>query len=454
MLGQLNMCRESGDSSMKFLFKPRKRSHKMAAATGIIMTALLCGCSYHGQLKQAALFDNQVISNKIATKVTLLNKMDGIKNLDFTVGAATLNYDIKEPYFNALKDTLNTIYNQVEIGSEASSNSQLIAVPYFNATINNLPDGAGIDTLSRVDILDGSSKKLIKSYQVKYHINYVTPPSAHALGFLTGLTLFALAPVTIPIALNQMGNHGQDLLEGAIRESLASIKTELTQDEKINGEMAKIEACFKKLAKQPSLTILTGKVAVDDVKKQTFDMLTNRAVPTEQEKTTIKQWSNMRAGCYAAADAFYARTSVPASLLALYGSTKTAGDNLLVLLYNGAITYGEFAQKRQDIQDASVTAEAQIKEELAKQSAEAHARADQLAMQAQQTNLAEIQTRQMQTQTQLMGLQTINQSIQTQNQQRFINQQNQNQQTLINQLNRPTTTNCSRYGNSINCTSR
>jgi succinate dehydrogenase/fumarate reductase flavoprotein subunit len=161
----------------------------------------------------------------------------------------------------------------------------------------------------------------------------------------------------------------------------------------------------------------------------------------------------MRARCYAGVDAFNARAGVPISLLALYGSTKTASDNLLVLLYNGAITYGEFAKKRQDIHDASVTAEAQINEELAKQSADAQARASQLAMQAQQTNLAEIQTRQMQTQTQLMGLQTINQSIQTQNQQRFMNQQNQNQQALINQLNRPTTTNCSRYGNSVNCTS-
>jgi hypothetical protein len=151
-------------------------------------------------------------------------------------------------------------------------------------------------------------------YQTKQHIDYETPPSTKALGFLTGFTLFALAPVTIPIALNIEGNHGRDLLEKAIRESLASIKTELAQDEKINGEMAKIQACFNKLAGEPSLAILAGKVAFDNVKKQTFDMLANRTMPTEPEKTAIKQWGNMRARCYSSTDALYARAGVPASL--------------------------------------------------------------------------------------------------------------------------------------------
>ena len=407
------------------------------------MISLLCGCSYHGQLKEDALSNNQVIPNKVTSKVTLLNRMDDIKNLDFTIYAVTFNYDVKEPYFNALKDTLNTIYNQVEIGSEASPSSQLIAVPYFNATTNYITNtGAGINTLSRVDILDGKSKKLIKSYQAKQHIDYETPPSTKVLGFLTGVTLFALAPVTIPIALNIEGEHGQDLLEKAIHESLSSIKAELTQDEKINGEKAEIDACYNKLASEPSLNILTGKVAIDNVKKQTFDMLANESVPTQQEKAAIKQWGNLRAGCNAESDVFYARVGTPASLLALYGATKTAIDNLLVLLYNGSITYGEFAKKRQDIRDASVTADAQISEELAKQSAEAQARANQLAMEAQKINLAQIQTRQMESQTQLMRLQTINQSIQT-----------LNQQTIINRLNRPTTTNCQRFGNNVNCTS-
>jgi hypothetical protein len=161
---------------MTFLLKSRGVTHKMATATCIFMTILLCGCSYHGQLKEEALSDNQVISNKIAAKVTLLNRMEGIKNLDFTSGFGTFNYDVKEPYFNALKDTLNIIYDQVETGPEASPTSQLIAVPYFDATFS----GAGIDTISRIDILDGISKKLIKSYQAKQHSYYVSPPSAQA----------------------------------------------------------------------------------------------------------------------------------------------------------------------------------------------------------------------------------------------------------------------------------
>jgi hypothetical protein len=151
-----------------------------------------------------------------------------------------------------LKDTLNIIYDQVETGPEASPTSQLIAVPYFDATFS----GAGIDTISRIDILDGISKKLIKSYQAKQHSYYVSPPSAQALGLLTGFTLFALTPITLPIAMDIKGDYGRDLLEKAIHESLSSIKTELTQDEKINGEKSEIQACFNKLATEPSLTII------------------------------------------------------------------------------------------------------------------------------------------------------------------------------------------------------
>lgn len=383
----------------------------MLATTSIFMAAILCGCSYHGQLKQAALSDKQVIS-KTAAKINLLNRKEDIKNISFKVGVGTFNYDIKEVFFNALTNTLNSIYEQVETGSKANPTSQFIAIPYFEATY----PGNGIDTTSRIDILDGITKNLIKSYQAKKHIDLLDPPSTQALKLLTGITLFTTAPITIPIVINKRGDYWKNLLEKAISESLSNIKNELTRDEKINSEKAEIKDCFNKLSNEQSLIIITGKVTVDEKKRNSLDILANNSVPTESEKTAIKQWSNMRAECYALVNAFNVKAGVPASLLALYESTKTAEDNLLVMLYNGAITYGDFAQKRQDIRDDSVTAEAKIKEALAEQSAEAQAQANQLAIKAKQTNLAEIQTTEMQTQTQLMELQTINQSMQEQNQ--------------------------------------
>lgn len=206
---------------------------RLASHTGsILIVVFLSACSYHGELKQTDLSNYLSTLNKSPAKVTLLNRNVNIKNIDFTVGLTTFNYDIKESYINGVRDILASIYKQVEISSDVDTKSQLLAVPYFEAVTNNYNDGAEINTISRIDMLDGVSKQLIKSYRVKGYINYLRPPSVQALGFLTGLSLFTLAPITIPIAVDNMGIYGEDLLKKTIRESLSSIQTELDLDSK------------------------------------------------------------------------------------------------------------------------------------------------------------------------------------------------------------------------------
>ena len=105
-------------------------THKMVARS-ILITVLLCGCSYHGQLKQTGFSNNQNIFNKSSTKVTLLNQNANIQDIHFTVGSTTYDYDIKESYINEVSDLLRSVYNQVEISSDVSAKSPLIAIPKF-----------------------------------------------------------------------------------------------------------------------------------------------------------------------------------------------------------------------------------------------------------------------------------------------------------------------------------
>ena len=96
---------------MTFLSKSKYSIHTMVLAVGIFITALLCGCSYHGQLKQVALSDKHNIT---AAKINLLNHKKDIKNISFKVGVGTFNYDTKEVYFNALKNTFMSRLKQAQ----------------------------------------------------------------------------------------------------------------------------------------------------------------------------------------------------------------------------------------------------------------------------------------------------------------------------------------------------
>jgi hypothetical protein len=414
---------------------------------GLLVVILNFGCSYHGALRPLAQPEAQSPAAAAGAELTLSNQLDGISNYELAVDFVRFNYDVKQAYFNAAKSSLESIYGPVPTGSQMAPGSRLFAVPYFKA--NTLTAGNGtakVETHSRIDVYEGAGGNLLRSYASTQQFTYNNPPSASALGLVTGLTLFALAPITLTSAVQIEGNHGRELLEQAIQDSLLGIRTQLAQDRKRDQELAQIDTCFRRLAAEPSLSAIASQVALADVKNQTFEMLANTKTPTDDERIAIKQWATLTAGCYAEQDAFLSRWNVPAPIKALLGETRTASQNLRVLLFGGGITYGEYAAKRKSIGDAFFSAQAKIETELAEQSAEAQARANSLAMQAQQTNLAEIQTRQMQTQTLLMGLQTINQTIQ-------INQQNQQHRELMNQIQQPVRTNCQVNQYNVNCTS-
>jgi len=366
----------------------------------------LSGCTYHGPLRSSHLTGQQTLPGKNETTVTLSNEMSGVNDIAYTVYLVTFVYYTKDAYLNAAKSTLESAYGHVDVGSEVSPTSKLLAVPYLKATtISTTNTSAELEVVSGIDIFRGPGGKPIRSYRSSQHVTWVEPGSAMALGFVTGLSLLILAPITLPIALQIEGNHGRDLIEHAVNDSLSTMGTQIAQDEtrdqKRNEDIAKVEACFQSAAADPSLASISGLVALDDVRNQTFDMLASTKIPTEQERIAIKGWNELIAPCYAELEDFLDRWNIPAPMRALIGETKTASQNLRVLLYRGALSYGDYALKRQQLRDAFVTAEAKIETELAEQSAEAQARANTLAMQAQQTNLAAIQT-------QLIGLQTVN----------------------------------------------
>ncbi|HBZ70136.1 MAG TPA: hypothetical protein DEP35_10545 [Deltaproteobacteria bacterium] len=253
--------------------------------------------------------------------------------------------------------------------------------------------------------------------------------------FFFPINLVAM-PIAIPIEAQIEGNNGRDGIERAIHHALSTIETQLAQDDERDKDATEIQACFHAAALDPSLTSLSGLVALDDVRNQTSDMLASTKMPTEQERSAIKEWKDLIAPCYAQQEAFLNQWDVPPAIKALIGETKVASLNLRVLLYSGKLTYGEYALKREKVQDAFLTAEAKIEAELLERSEEAEARANTLAVQAQPSNSTALQSRQ-----------TVNQAIAN-------NQQQQQTRELTKQLSRPQFTSCEFYSRySVSCMS-
>ena len=249
----------------------------------------------------------------------------------------TFVYYTKDAYRNAVKSTLESVYGHVDLGSEMSPTSKRLAVPFLKATtISTTNTSAELEVVSGIDIFREPGGTPIRSYRSSQHVTWVEPGSAMALGFVTGLSLLILATITLPIALQIEGNHGRDLIEHAVNDSLSTIGTQIAQDEtrdqKRNEDIAKVEDCFQSAAADPSLASLSGLVALDDVRNQTFDMLASTRKPTEQERSAIRQWNELIQPCYAEQATFLDRWDVPAPVKALIGETKTASQNLRVLL--------------------------------------------------------------------------------------------------------------------------
>lgn len=323
-------------------------------------------------------------------------------------------------------------------------------MPHFNTSLSYLGSlGAGLETLTRIDLFDAERNSLLKSYQINNHLDYQLPGSALALNFLTGFTLFTLSPITLPAATNIMGEHGKDLLEHSISDSLNKFgndfRDDLVKRSKLKEEFRLIDSCFNAIKIDPALSSISNKVALSSTQDQSFEMLANREKPANNEKNAIKYWRESRLTCFSKMEAYQRQNNTANELIALNSTAKSVQDELIIQLYQGSLTYGDFARKRQAIADSTMVAEMQINNEIAKQNLLERQRLEEVTLKQKQVQLQEAQTREMQQQTLMMGIQAITQQSMQQ-------QQLNNQQQIINRLNMPQHTNCNVLGNNVSCT--
>ncbi len=113
--------------------------------------------------------------------------------------------------------------------------------------------------------------------------------------------------------------------------------------------------CFSDLMYDSELSVIRGKVGLTSHTDQTFTMLANDSRPDSEETLAILKWGQKRDRCVA---------QIPASNHPVQQVQRQAFQTLqrlIVDLYRGNMTYGQFAQQRADI---ATTSDAQIQQIL------------------------------------------------------------------------------------------
>jgi len=206
-------------------------------------------------------------------------------------------------------------------------------------------------------------------------------------------------------------------------------------------------ACFSELEDKPDLQILKSKVALNDVRKQTLEMLSNNSRPTKAEKTALATWEAYVTECNKDSESFHKKYYAP-KLNALSEEFFTNLKGLLADLYSGKITFGTFAKSRATMYTAFIAKITEVSEQIKAQNTEAQRRIDEF------TNASAQQQAQQQAQDQAQRRAIAAQMILNNKpyQAPFVPMTpNLQAPNLGNSA--PTNTNCRMVGNTMNCTS-
>lgn len=166
---------------------------------------------------------------------------------------------------------------------------------------------------------------------------------------------------------------------GWVKTTQQELDARSEESKRFEEKKAAAKACNEGIAKNPSLQIISGKIALLGPSNQSFAHLTNSNIPTEEEKAAISLLATEVRRCQTEQDKLFAE--FPPTFKAVNHSAISALESLLASLYEGKITYGEFAKMRRQVADNRESAFAQLQEEMKKNAADADARSQQIAAQ-------------------------------------------------------------------------
>lgn len=109
-------------------------------------------------------------------------------------------------------------------------------------------------------------------------------------------------------------------------------------------------ACMQQVDALPALAPLKAKLGSLSGASLDLDVMSDKSKPTPEETALVKQWHSARLACMGEAERFRATKTIP-GYAALVSSHTKSYAHLIGKLYQGELSYGEFAGERSRLYD-------------------------------------------------------------------------------------------------------
>ena len=177
--------------------------------------------------------------------------------------------------------------------------------------------------------------------------------------------------------------HVKSLKEQIVKQ--AKLTGTVSIPEKTNSYkslVTRADQCLSILENDPDLVLISKKIALSNYDDASFLMLANEDKVTESEKPIIMLWADKREKCNSlrkTAMSFFPLD--PHASIAL--DTLSESNQLILNLYKGTLSYGEFNNKRKILANESKKKNIDVSEKLSKDREDKVAREDEINRQNQ-----------------------------------------------------------------------
>jgi hypothetical protein len=196
---------------------------------------LLSACTFEGALKDQFYRPTGQTGGEIPLKVGLIVDENEQAKL-IRSSKDIIKYDIKAypGVTNAMAAELATLFKDVVVVKNAkqAGDAALLAHVTFEAT-ENMPHTFSCQI--NLKLQDAQTRMTVANYQHSENVAIGLSGGAMAGAFLTGFTLFAGAPVFMPMAANSQGEHAVEVFEAKIPGMIRRVTSDIGSDQRITA---------------------------------------------------------------------------------------------------------------------------------------------------------------------------------------------------------------------------
>lgn len=198
---------------------------------------ILTGCSYTGYLKQNFHEPSKPLKSKIDLSVAVVNTQE-LKNyrVQEHAGGAVYTFYINPAFNEEMIKELNNIFSNAQLidTSQQLDKFDIQVIPSFSYEYisGSAWDGAYKYRFTMTWTIKDKFKNI---EEFKHTDDLVVAPSAvgYVLSFITGLSLFTLAPITIPLGIQMGGDRTNEAIGELCSRSFKILADKVANSPKI-----------------------------------------------------------------------------------------------------------------------------------------------------------------------------------------------------------------------------